>query len=160
MITEICKSCRNYFATDFKTGALFGAETGVFSLVDKNITVQGEYKAGQYIAVSGSVLNNGVYRIERVNDGVIALESDDLLDEEWSGTVYALRIPSDFLRLAKRIGDFANSDDGQAGNVVSASFGIQSVSYGTNSAGMRAGWQDVFRNDLSKYRRMFPDITL
>lgn len=81
-------------------------------------------------------------------------------DEEWEGTIYSLRVPFEFLMLVERITEFAKSSAGQASNIVSASFGIQATSWGTDANGVRAGWQTVFRNELHKYRRMQPDIII
>ena len=157
MITEICKECRNFFAADRATKVLFGAEFGEFALGGGVIEVNGNYVAGQYVAITGSALNDGVYRVAGFSDGVMTLEGE-LFNESWAGVIYSLRIPRDFIALAEKIKAFAESDAGQPGNITSASFGIQSVSYGTNSAGVRAGWQDTFRAELNKYRRMFSDI--
>ena len=160
MITKICRECRNFFAIDRTTGAPFGVETGDFSLVGNKVTVNNKYLAGQYIAIQGSLLNDGVYQVLGYADDTITLAGDTLTEEEWVGTVYILRIPKDFLQEVDRVKAFVASDAGQASNITSASFGIQSVSYGVNGSGAKAGWKDVFRNDLNKYRRMFPDIEL
>lgn len=164
MLSEVMNSINNYFATDRTTGDLYGAESGTFTLDSGKIAVCGKYLVGQYIAITGSVLNNGVYRVEDFTDGVITIKESDANDKLWGetfeGTIYSLRVPQDFLQLVDKITKFTESELGQASNVTSASFGIQSFSFGTNSAGVRAGWADTFRQELSKYRRMFPDITL
>lgn len=221
MLNEVTNSINNHFAIDRATGDLFGAEDGYFFLENGHIEVDDYYVVGQYIGISGSILNNGIYRIEGFDDGVISLvqnvtdypdwirptgiptayntgdrvrhnnlrwvslqdanivepgwpgstgvwwqivpgiEIENLFsDEEFEGTIYSLRVPFEFLMLVERIAEFAKSNAGQASNIVSASFGIQSTSFGTDANGVRAGWQTVFRNELHKYRRHTPDIIL
>lgn len=221
MLTEAMTEIKNHFAISRVTGELFGAESGDFTLANGKIAVKNKYVVGQYIALQGSVLNDGVYHVEGFDDSVISLVASSesfpawvkptgaassynigdkvthnalhwvslqniniiepgwpgtigewwevipgaeiqnpFFDEDWTGTVYSLRVPFDFLQLVKRIESFVESDAGQASNIVSASFGIQSQSFGTDANGVRAGWQTVFRNELHKYRRMQPDIII
>lgn len=221
ILNETMTEVRNHFAINRSTGSLHGSESGLFTLADGKIAVKNEYVVGQYIALQGSVLNDGVYHVEGFEDGVISLiasaESfpawvrptgaldayntgdkvthnslhwvslqniniiepgwagttgdwwevipgseiqNPFFDEEWMGTIYSLRVPFDFLQLVRRIEAFMESSSGQASNIVSASFGIQATSWGTDANGVRAGWQTVFRNELHKYRRHTPDIIL
>lgn len=221
MLDEVMRDINNHFAIDNRTNEFFGAEDGEFSLVNGEIEVDNYYVEGQYIAIEGSILNNGVYRVEYVSDGIISLVQrlDDypewirpagvptayntgdrvrhnnlrwvslqdtnivepgwpgstgtwwniipgveienpFTDEDWEGTIYSLRVPYPFLMLVERIAEFTKSREGQASNIVSASFGVQSQSFGRNVNGVRAGWQTVFKQELNKYRRMTPDIII
>lgn len=94
---------------------------------------------------------------ERIHDSP---EEHSTVDETFTGTIYGLRVPPDFLRLADKITDFATSKEGVASNIVSASFGIQSFSFGTDANGNRAGWEIVFAKRLNQYRRYTPDIRM
>ena len=160
MLSRIMRSINNHFAIDRLTGKFYGIETGIFNLIDKTITVKYNYVLGQYIYLHGSILNDGVYQVINIQDGVITLDSKDqsLHDEKWGGTIYSLRVPNDFLQLIGQIENFEMSSDGKASNITSATFGIQSTTFGTNDQGVKAGWQDVFRQELHKYRRHTPDI--
>lgn len=221
MLNEVMQSINNHFALNRSTGQLHGAESGDFTLANGKIAVKNKYVVGQYIALQGSVLNDGVYHVEGFEDGIISLIAsaeafpawvkptgaanayntgdkvthnglhwvslqniniiepgwpgttgdwwaiipgaeiqNPFFDEEWTGTIYSLRVPFDFLQLVKKIEQFTESEAGQASNIVSASFGIQSKSFGVNVSGVRAGWQDVFRQELHAYRRMHPDIII
>lgn len=147
MILQVMRECKNYFGRTSEQGE-FKIENGI---IDANLP----YLVGQYILISGSVLNDGVYII---NDNLITL--DGARDEIFCGVIYGLAVPNDFLDIANKIEKFSQSSAGEMSNVVSASFGIQSTSFGTNSAGVRSGWKDVFRNDLHKFRRPLPDIMI
>lgn len=219
MLTETMRSIKNHFAKDKLTGRLHGVEQGLFKLQVGTIEVKNTYLAGQYIAITGSILNNGVYKVEKFDNGTIYLLpqttehptwikptgvataynfpdkvthkgkiwlclqdintieptypdstgvwwdeiasieiQDPTTDEEFQGSIYSLHVPHDFIELVQKIKVFSESKEGQQSNVVSQSFGIQSVSFGTTSNGTRAGWQSAFSTDLNKYRRMTADI--
>lgn len=164
MLTEVMDEILNHFARNKQTGRLHGAETGDFILSNGKIAVNSTYLVGQYIAIAGSVLNNGVYRVEEFSDGVITIKESDVNDkiwgEEFTGTIYSLRVPEDFVQLVDKIKKFTETSAGQASNIVSASFGIQSQSFGTDSNGVRAGWQTVFRKELDKHKRYTVDIII
>lgn len=164
MLTEVMNSVKNHFAIDRATGELHGYETGEFTLDSGKISVINTYLVNQYIAITGSVLNNGVYKVRDFSDGIITIEEHDSNDKIWgetfSGTIYSLHVPEGFIQLVDRIKAFAESKEGQSSNIVNASFGIQSQSFGTDQNGVRAGWKTVFRNELHAYRRMFDDIVI
>lgn len=210
MLIEIMRHIKNFFS--------IGCETGDFEIKSGSIAVENEYVVGQFVAISGSFLNDGVKRVESFEDGVISFtirseeypqwvqpagahdafkigdrvthngerwislinanvyvpgsdarwwerlhdspEEHSTVDETFTGTIYSLRVPPDFLRLADEIGTFTDSRDGQASNITSASFGIQSYSWATDANGLRAGWETVFSKRLNQYRRYTKDIDI
>lgn len=164
MLSEVMNDIRNHFAISRSTGRIHGSESGDFTISDGKISVCNKYVVGQYIAIVGSVLNDGIYRVEAFEDGIITIKESDANDKIWgetfTGTIYSLRVPQDFIQLVDKIKAFTESTAGQSSNITSVSFGIQSQSFGTDSNGVRAGWQTVFRNELHKYRRMTPDIVI
>lgn len=141
------KQVNNYFVNTEESGQ-YEIRNGIISLTET-------YLIGQYIYLCGSILNDGLYLI---NDDLITL--DGSTDESFSGTIYGLRIPRSFLDLAKDIMAFNESSEGQASNITSASFGIQSYSWATDANGNRAGWETVFAKRLNQYRRMTTDIEI
>lgn len=141
------RECRNYFSISY--------ERGQFEIINGIIGLSNNYLVGQYIYVAGSILNDGVYLL---NDTLYTL--DGSRDESFNGIVYGLSVPREFIELVNKIDKFTQSKEGQESNITSASFGIQSQSFGTDNNGVRAGWQTVFRNELHKYRRMTPDINI
>lgn len=164
MLNEVMNNINNHFALDRTTEQLHGYEDGEFTLIGGTITVKNKYVVGQYIAITGSILNNGVYRVEKFEDGVITIKESDVNDKMWGetfdGTIYSLRVPESFIQLVEKIKTFTESNLGKSSNITSASFGIQSYSFGTDSNGVRAGWQTVFAPDLNAHRRYTPDIII
>lgn len=149
ILIDVMNHVKNYFVNPRQT------EEGKFTISGGIITLRGKYLIGQHLAVSGSILSSGVYL---VNDDLITL--DGARDETFTGMVAGLAVPPNFLRLVKEIEDFSNSREGQASNVVSASFGIQSFSFATDADGNRAGWEQVFAKRLNQFRRYTADIII
>lgn len=221
MLNIVMNSIKNHFAKDRATGQLYGVEHSLYELKSGMLAVGGQYLKGQYIAITGSVLNNGAYKVENFENGIIGLipsasdipewikptgagtayNTGDIVrhkgikwiclqdmniiepgwagttgewwdvyaaqeiqnptfDESFNGTIYKLIIPYDFIQLVTKIEAFTNSNAGEQSNITSASFGIQSVSYGVNENGVKASWNNVFRAELNRYRRMTDDIII
>lgn len=148
MIETIMRHLNNFFSTG-KT------EQGDFVIDNQIINAKNKYLAGTYIAISGSLLSDGIYEV--IDDKITLTGSKD---EEFRGQIYQLAPNREFLRLVKEIEDFTTTPTGVASNVTSSSFGIKSTSFATTTDGMRAGWQDVYKKQLSKYRRYTPDIEI
>lgn len=64
MLLEVCREVRNFFVRT--------EESGEFLLQDGEIEVSGYYLPGQFVLITGSILNDGVFRVESVDDGVIS----------------------------------------------------------------------------------------
>lgn len=211
MLTEVMSHLKNYFITN-------KYETGKHSLVNGELAVKNKYLKGQYVLIQGSMLNDGSYKVESFEDGIISFRpkveeyppwikptnstnayfigdkvshnnkrwvslqdiniiepdypsttgtwwdeiaggeiQDPLTDEDFTGTIYSQRIPNDFIELVKIIQAEIQTDTTPS-NVVSASFGIQSVTYATDGNGVKAGWQTTHARELSQYRRYSSDV--
>ena len=130
-------------------------EKGKFTIEDQTLTgFKGSYPVGSYIALTGSILNKGVYLLA---DNLITLENAK--NEAFDGIIYQLAPPPDFLALVEKIKAF-NERTGVSDNVVSAKFGIESFTRATNASGNIAMWQDVFKAELSSFRRMRTEVRL
>lgn len=150
MYLQVCREVRNFFET--------ASESGDFSLFDSQIALNGVYKAGQFLLITGSLRNDGIYKIATAENGVCSLEGV-CEDEVWSGTVYTLRFPPDFLALCGEIQAFQEREGNS--NIVSESvLGVHSYSAATDSKGGRQKWQDVFRKELAPFRRMFTEVKI
>jgi hypothetical protein len=150
MLLEVMRETRNFFECS--------AEYGKFSLSGGKISLVNEYKAGQYILLTGSVLVDGVYRISAAKNGKYTLDGAEV-NENWTGVVYGLAVPQEFVRLCGEIREFQqkNSDS----NIVSETvLGVHSWAKGTDKSGAPLGWQRVFADRLNPYRRMFGGVEI
>ncbi len=147
---SVMREVKNFFE--------ISSETGGFSLAGGKIALKDKYKAGQYILLSGSLLANGVYKIAADENGVYTLEGA-AVDEDWSGIVFGLAVPPDFVALCAEIKAFndnpANAPSAITGETVK---GHYTWSKATGANGTPAGWREVFRTRLQPFRKMFTGV--
>ena len=100
---------------------------------------------GQYYRICGSVFNDGLHKYG----------DDDLQNETFSGTVWALAIPKSVVELSAKIEEWQQKNgDAVASPYSSESFGGYSYTKATDSAtGAQATWETVFRSDLNPWRK-------
>ena len=140
---KILKVINNFFYRFYESG-YYGIETN-------SIEVKGRYVKGQYIRIIGSMLNDGVYKVDSVIDNMIMLDAE-LLDEVFKGNICSLAIPKDLIDLEVKVSEFNAKNKPSA--ITSESFQGYSYSKATGNNGTPATWQDVFANDLKPYRKM------
>lgn len=138
--------CNNYFYR-FK-------EFGVYNIENNRITIRGRYLKGQYVRIIGSFLNDGVYKVVNTDENTIIL--DGLKDEEFEGYVCSLSVPKSFVELDQQIKRYKEENKPTA--MISESFGNYSYSKATNKNGAPLRWQDVFKDDLKQYRKIYDDF--
>jgi len=152
-LTAICRSLRNWFpAQDSGRGAT--VQSGTFTISNGQISpFDIPFLPGAYVRVSGSVLNDGIFRIW--NDAKL----EDAEDEVFTGTLSLMAIPHDFLDIAEQIDHFVdvNKKDKNAGKFTSESIGGYSYARATGVGGVPVTWQEVFRTRLNPYRKMFEE---
>lgn len=144
MLLELMRECHNFFD--------ISEEQGNFTIQDSIININKNYLIGQYILVTGSILNDGVYLL---NDKLYTLVNS--VDEEFNGIVYGLRIPKDFIKLSEEIEKFIA--DNPTTNITRESFGNYSSSKAQGKNGIIT-WQEQFASRLNPYRRMFHNIRI
>ena len=145
MLTEICATIRNYFTYDSDK------HPGTYKVVGGSLVPAVEIPA-DYYAIFGSRKNNGVHKA-----------TDVLKDEdEFSGSVWAMSIPDDFLALAQEISawqtKYGGLDSEALSPFTSESFGGYSYSKGSSgssTSGTPDGstWQGVYASRLNRWRR-------
>lgn len=140
---EILKYLNNYF---FRF-----AEKGQFEIIDKTIVLKGKYVIGQYILIEGSALNDGVYKIENIEDSLIKLTEGD--NEVFEGIIYSLAIPKNIINLIPKIEEFKEKNNNTV--LASESFGGYSYSKVTDKNGNIANWTSAFSTELKPYRKIF-----
>lgn len=128
---------RNYFSVQ-KWFGTYVIENGAVELP--------EVKDGQYFRIVGSVFNDGIYQNP----------ANNLKDETFTGTVWALAIPQALLDLVTEI------EAWQEKNGTAASGPYQSESFGGYSYSLKSGadgsggftWQSAFASRLNRWRKI------
>ena len=107
---------------------------------------------GEWIAITGSLRNDGIYCLGA--EGRI----EGTKDECWTGRVWLLNPPAEFLSLCEEIAEWAETHDTE--DVKRESFGVYSVEYAVDANGLPLGWKEVFAARLVPWRRMFSEVNL
>lgn len=140
MLTDLFAYLKNYFIDpdeDIHTGD-FVIENGS---IDLPFLLD-----GQYFRIVGSALNDGVWQYP----------ATQLLDEGFSGAVWAMRVPPSLIALAAEIEDWQNANAAVlASPYQSESFGGYTYAKGGGNHGGSYSWQDHFGARLNPYRRLF-----
>lgn len=151
MLQQVCEHIHNYFIKDRHVGTftIAGGMIELPFLLD-----------GQRFLIHGSVLNDGIYTYH--SNGI---KSDDdaevvgiLQDETWAGTICALAVPPAVIALSKDVKAWVDTN----GSAVASPYTSESVigvySYTQKTGGSGAGgtvsWQDVFRDQLNRWRKV------
>ena len=135
-LAELCAEVRNYFETDKRFGD-FTISGGTFAPSDF-------IQDGQYFRIVGSTFNDGVYRCPATG----------LTDETFTGAVWAMSLPPDFIALSAEIEEYNKSDAGKASPYTSESFGGYSYTKATDSNGAPIGWQKAFASRINQWRKL------
>lgn len=141
MMAQVCAECRNYFVANSADlhYQLYTIESGVLSPLSF-------IQNGQYYRISGSVLNDGVYQ-----HGVDDL---NLQDESFYGTIWAMRVPKDFIELVNDIESWSESHASAIDSPYSSeSFGGYSYTK-ENVDNKPLSWQIHFAPRLNMYKRL------
>lgn len=155
-MTVICADIRNYFLKD-KLHPETCIFKGQYTISGGNITPSDFLKEGQYFRIAGSDLNEGVW----LNT---AAGRAKLKDETFTGEVWAMSVPQEFVELCARIDSWATiyeAPNGAAMSIFSSeNFGNYGYSKGSGS-GTKSGvkgaaltWQTAFYDALTPYRRI------
>ena len=149
ILTTVCRSLPRFFERS--------SESGTFTIENEILTGNAAtYLVGSYIAVTGSLINNGVYL---VNDSMITLVGAK--NEVFQGTIYQLAIPNDFLAMVEEIQGNIETTAKVDQGITSFSFGGYSESRATTADGVVASWREVYKSRLVPFRSgMFTDIKI
>ena len=127
---------------------------------------ESEHINGSFAIEDGALVHVNIpegawYRVQGsyLNDGLHLHPADDLVDEEFVGTITVLRIPRPLLRIVEEIADWqAKYGDAASGPYSSESF--ENYSYtmrGESSQGNAnglSGWRLAFRDRLNAWRKI------
>jgi hypothetical protein len=137
-MTGLCRHLRNWFVCD--------EHTGTFSVVGGDLLLP-FLKDGQYFRIIGSVFNDGVYKYPAVG----------LTDEEFTGAVWSMVVPSDVIVLLDDINAWeVKYREASESPYESESFGgyTYSKASGNGESGAPVSWQTVFRSRLNEWRKL------
>ena len=139
MLEQVLMNIRNWFTVDR------GLYPGTFTIKDGGIALPFLVN-GQYFRICGSVFNDGLHQYPE----------DDLTDETFNGTIWALAIPKAVIELADEIGKWQEKNGEAASGIYqSESFGGYSYSKATDAeTGGAVTWQTAFRSRLSAWRKL------
>ena len=139
MLEKVLMNIRNWFTVEG------GIHSGTFSIKDGGITLP-FLADGQYFRIIGSVFNDGLHQYP----------ATDLVDEEFSGAIWALAIPPAVVDLADEIQKWQEKNGEVASSPFSSElFGGYSYSKATDAeTGGAVTWQSAFKRQLSAWRKI------
>ena len=137
-VSDVMRHVRNHFVRD--------AITGNWAHTEGVLTPSEHLAPGMWIALSGKDTPQGVYQLDE-NGGI-----PNMPNTTFTGTVYLLDPPADFIRLCGDIGCWAAAHPDPS--VSSEKLGEYSVSRSAVT------WETAFAPALAPYRRMFPEVGL
>ena len=138
MLEQVLRDIRNWFVVDG------GIHSGTFTIEDGGITLP-FLADGQYFRIIGSVFNDGLHQYPAA----------DLVDEKFSGAIWALAIPQAVIELAAEIEAWQKKNGEAASGIYqSESFGGYQYSKQTASDGGQLTVWSVFRKRLNQWRKL------
>jgi len=143
-VPDLMRETRNFFPA--------AAIDASWSLRDGALTPADGLHTGDWVAVTGSIYNNGVYQL---GEGSVI---PGAADETWQGRVWLLSPPADFLALACEIAHWGKHQG--ENQPVKESFGAYSRELATDSQGQPLTWQACFARQLLPWRRMYTEVKL
>lgn len=132
MISTICQELKNWFIKDSNDMI-----HDKFTITNGTLINDIGLLDGQYYRIIDSINNDGVYQFN----------VDELIDEEFDGTIWKMRVPNDFVKLCKEIEVYSKEY---------ASSPYQSESFGGYSYSKigDGSWQSVFAKRLNRWRKI------
>lgn len=139
MLEQVLMNIRRWFPVEG------GVHSGTFTIKDGGITLP-FLADGQYFRICGSVFNDGLHQYNVL----------DLVDETFTGTIWALAIPKAVIELADEIQKWQEKNgEASVSPYQSESFGGYSYSKATDAeTGGAVTWQSAFKQQLSAWRKI------
>ena len=139
MLEQVLMNIRRWFPVEG------GINSGTFTIKDGGITLP-FLADGQYFRICGSVFNDGLHQYNVL----------DLIDETFTGTIWALAIPKAVIDLSKEIEKWQEKNgEASVSPYQSESFGGYSYSKATDAeTGGAVTWQSAFKQQLSAWRKI------
>ncbi len=141
----LMQECNNYFYNTW--------EKDKFAISNGVITTRGKYLVNQYIKIEGSILNDGVYKVESMAGNKINITG--LSDEIFEGCIFGLKAPKGFIDLSEKIKVYLDNPKVVPSDISSESFNNYSWSKGKKSNGANITWNDIFVDDIRSFRQIY-----
>ena len=166
VILMMMRHLRNGFEVDRWQGDIVIGENGEITLSGNDAPAT--FKKNVWVAITGSLLNNGVYKLTQTTENkplhLANGENDEPATEaeEFSGVVWILSLQREFISLAKEVKIYLESPAGQSTGISSMSESNVgkhkwSAKIATGENGVPLGWHRVFASKLraGNWREMF-----
>jgi hypothetical protein len=147
MIQQVCAHIHNFFLS--RNGVAHHRESGTFTISEGSIDLP-FLMDGQYFLITGS----------RFSDGVHKYPVEGLTDETFTGIIWEMRPPKDFLDLVDEIDNWNT----KYASVMNSPYSSESFngysyqkaqSYASNGGGgFLTSWQTVFSSRLNQWRKL------
>lgn len=141
-VAAVMRHCRNFFEGWYLDGT--------FRISGNALT---PVQQAQWICITGSECHDGVWEV--IDGYLTGREVDGLWDEEFTGRVWGLTPPPDFLALCQKISEYEEKNP--VGALVQESFGEYSYMRSMR-AGQSTGWESMFSAALAPFRRMYTEV--
>lgn len=139
MLSELCQELKNWFADEKYIGEYKISGGVVTSLENLGI------KSGQYYRIVGSIFNDGVYKYPNT----------DLIDEDFKGAIWLMRVPKEIVNLSDEISNWVADNAGAINSPYqSESFGGYSYTKASSDSNLQISWQSHFAPRLNKWRKI------
>ena len=136
MLDEILAEIRNYFVVK--------VHSGDFEVIGGKLSPLDFLQNGQYFKIHGSIFNDGVYRYPE----------SGLVDETFSGEIWALAVPPTLIALVADIEEYEKKAKENVSPYASESFGGYSYTKATDGNGSPLTWKTVFAKKLNRWRKI------
>lgn len=146
MLTELCAELSNYFVRGYED-----IHKGTFAINNGQIQPLPYLQNGQCFRIVGSVFNDGVWQY-----GI-----DQLMDETFTGAIWAMRMPPAVMALSQEIDAWTSANQAAIDSpYASENFGNYSYTIASGSGDGANGltWQSHFASRLRKWRKLHNDI--
>lgn len=142
MLTKLCSELRNYFIKSDKDKKI-----GTFTISNGVIAPFVDIKDKQYYRIVGSLYNDKVYQHN--------IDDLELKDEEFDGAIWLMYVPTEVIELSEKIQNWQDKYSDITNSPFSAeSYGGYSYTKATTSTGSVNSWQDAFKSELNKWRKI------
>lgn len=139
-IAAVMRAVRNYFERGYIEGEISISGGVVSPAVD-----------APYVYISGSDFHDGVKKMM-----ASTIEADNHPNETFTGRVWLLHPPDDFIDLCEKIA--AYNEKNAPGALVSETLNEYSYTKATGKNGSLLSWEEAFASKLIPYRRMFTEV--